>query len=867
MRTEDIRSAFLRYFEQRGHRRLPGSSLVPEDDPSLLFTNAGMVQFKNIFLGQQEPPCARAVTAQCCVRAGGKHNDLEQVGYTARHHTLFEMLGNFSFGDYFKKQAIHYCWDWLVGHINLPPERLLVTVHRDDDEAAAIWTDDMGVPPERLLRLDADNFWQMGETGPCGPCSEVYYDHGPEVPGGLPGGDDEGDRYTEIWNLVFMQYQRHRDGSQTDLPRPSIDTGAGLERLAAVLQGVHSNYDTDLFRGLICAAADATGAAERSSRSLRVIADHIRSCAFLLMDGVVPGNEGRGYVLRRIIRRAVRHGHLLGARAPFLHSLMPALVAQMGAAWPRLQEHADAIEAAICDEERKFARTLERGLALLERAMAGSRGRISGQTIFQLHDTYGFPPDLTADIARERGLEMDMQGYGEQMRRQRQRARDASRFGAAAALALDGETEFCGYARSAGEALVLALLDEREQSVERLESGSGGAVVLDRTPFYAEGGGQVGDSGVLCGDAGDGIRFVVRDCRKKSGHHLHYGTLESGALSVGDRLGAQISEPRRRAIACNHSATHLLHAALRRSLGDGVCQRGSLVDADRLRFDFSHPQALGAEQLAALEADINAQIWANTEVAVREMSRDDAIKLGAIAIFGEKYGDWVRVLRMGRAADGGDYSVEFCGGTHVRRTGDMGLFVITAESGVASGIRRIEARTGEAAFAWLRGAERRAARAAAMLGVQPAHLPERVEKVLGEAQELRSKLGQARRQAMGGGDLARRAEQMGGLQVLLAAVEGADAKALQSMADGLRERLAPALVLLAAADGDRATLVATASGDAAGRVGADELLREVAAAMGGKGGGRAQFARGGGRAEHLEKALARGREFLQGRLQ
>src|SRR5690606_26473338 len=701
--STELRRAFLRYFEARGHEIVPSSPLVPANDPTLLFTNAGLVQFKDVFLGREKRAIPRAASAQRCVRAGGKHNDLENVVYTARHHTFFEMLGNFSFGDYFKREAIRYAWEFVTQELGLPPERLWCTVYQEDDEAARIWLDEIGVDPSRFSRMDEkDNFWAMGDTGPCGPCSEIFYDHGPEVPGGPPGSPDaDGDRYIEIWNLVFMQFDRNEQGVLTPLPKPSVDTGMGLERVAAVMQGVHSNYEIDLFRGLIEAAAEATGTSDLASKSLRVIADHIRACAFLVADGVLPGNEGRGYVLRRIIRRAIRHGYKLGQDKPFFHTLVAPLEREMGDAYPELVQRRAHVERVLHQEELRFAETLAQGMRLLEDAIADLRdGKvIPGETVFRLYDTYGFPVDLTADIARERGLSIDEAGFEREMSAQRERARKASRFGAAGGHTptLDQPTEFHGYDVLELDATVTALYDADGHPVERLADSARGTVVLDRTPFYAESGGQVGDTGTLSGAGGE---FVVEDTQKLGAAYGHVGSLARGVVQVGDRLHASVDGERREAIRLNHSATHLLHSALRRVLGDHVQQKGSLVAPDRLRFDFSHYEAVKPEELAQVEKLVNDEIRRNVDAEIREMPYDEAIASGAIAFFGDKYGERVRVLRLG------EFSTELCGGTHVRRSGDIGLFKIVSESAVGSGVRRIEAVTGQGALDFVAANER-----------------------------------------------------------------------------------------------------------------------------------------------------------------
>lgn len=695
MKSADLRQAFLEFFKQHGHTEVHSSSLIPDNDPTLLFVNAGMVPFKNVFLGQEKRPYVRATSAQRCVRAGGKHNDLDNVGYTARHHTFFEMLGNFSLGDYFKRDAITFAWTFLTDVLKLPKERLWVTVHITDDEAADIWVNEIGVPADRITRLDKDNFWQMADTGPCGPSSEIFYDHGPDVAGGPPGSPDEdGDRYIEIWNLVFMQYDRDEEGHLNPLPRPSIDTGMGLERIAAVMQGVHSNYEIDLFQNLLNAASKLTGQPDITQPSLRVIADHIRSCAFLISDGVMPGNEGRGYVLRRIIRRAVRHGHKMGARGPFFHKLVATLDAEMGDAYPELRQQRDHIAQILLREEEQFERTLDHGMKLLDESIASLKGNtLPGDTIFKLYDTYGFPYDLTADVARERGIALDEKGFGNALEEQRARARAASKFSAETqtVIELDVSTEFTGYDSVKGQGCVLALLDAKGQTCAQLATGQSGTVVLDRTPFYAESGGQVGDTGML---KAEGVCFSVTDTYKNpAGQWFHRGTVEAGVVLVEQRLSADVDEARRDDIRCNHSATHLLHEALRRVLGEHVQQKGSLVAPEHLRFDFSHFEAVTAEQLRKVECIVNDEIRANTRVTTRIMSIDDARALGARALFEAKYGEDVRVLTMGRD----EFSIELCGGTHVQRTGDIGVCHIVSESSVASGVRRIEAVTGQCA--------------------------------------------------------------------------------------------------------------------------------------------------------------------------
>jgi len=853
--TTAIRQAFLDFFRNRGHEVVPSSPLVPANDPTLLFTNAGMVQFKDVFLGKEKRGYVRAASSQRCVRAGGKHNDLENVGYTARHHTFFEMLGNFSFGDYFKREAIAYAWEFLTDVIALSPERLWITVFEDDDEAADIWLNDIGVDPARFSRIGAkDNFWSMGDTGPCGPCTEIFYDHGPEVPGGPPGTPEEdGDRYIEIWNLVFMQYNRDAGGELTPLPRPSVDTGMGLERLAAILQGVHSNYEIDLFQNLIRAAAAITGTADLESKSLRVIADHIRASAFLIVDGVIPSNEGRGYVLRRIIRRAIRHGHKLGMRESFFHKLVAPLAAEMGDAYPELVKQQGQVEQVLEQEELRFAETLDNGMKILDEAIGALPGdEIPGDTVFKLYDTYGFPVDLTADIARERNLRIDMPGFEAEMAAQRERARAASHFAAAdtGGLTIAGRCEFTGYERETDEAAVTGLFVSGK-AVDSLQAGEQGIVVLEHTPFYAESGGQVGDRGVLRKQGGV---FRVLDTRKQGeGAIIHVGELTQGAIAVGDRLDALVDHERRAATRLNHSATHLMHAALREVLGEHVQQKGSLVDPDRLRFDFSHFQPLTPEELQRIENRVNAQIRANADVETRVMPIDQAMEAGAMALFGEKYGDEVRVLSIG------DFSVELCGGTHARRAGDIGLFKIVSEAGVAAGVRRIEAVTGEAALAHVEALEKNLDEVAGMVKGTPGEaaakvgqLLERNRKLEKELEALKAKLASSQ-----GSDLAGQAREIEGIKVLAARLEGADAKGLRETVDQLKNKLGAAAVILAAVNGDKVALVAGVTRGETGRVKAGELVNHVATQIGGRGGGRPDMAQAGGsQPENLDAALA-----------
>jgi len=864
MKSAELRKAFLDFFARRGHEVVPSASLVPVNDATLLFTNAGMVQFKDAFLGRERREVPRAVSSQRCVRAGGKHNDLENVGYTARHHTFFEMLGNFSFGDYFKREAIGFAWEFITGELGIPAERLWVTVYHDDDEAADIWLNEIGVDPQRFSRLgEKDNFWAMGDTGPCGPCSEIFYDHGPQVPGGPPGSpDDDGDRYVEVWNLVFMQYDRAADGTLTPLPAPSVDTGMGLERIAAVMQGVHSNYDIDLFAALVRAAADAVGTQALESNSLKVIADHIRAVSFLIVDGVLPSNEGRGYVLRRIIRRAIRHGYKLGQQQPFFHSLVGPLAAQMGEAYPELLSQQAHVEKVLRQEEERFAETLDAGLGLLEEAIAGLDGtQIPGDTVFRLYDTYGFPADLTADIARERGLGIDSAGFEQAMQAQRDRARAASRFGAGqgGALTLEASTQFSGYTQVSDSGRVVALFRD-EQPVDQLGTGEAGVVVLERTPFYAESGGQVGDRGEL---HGEDSCFVVDDTRKLGNAHGHLGRVSRGTLRVGDTLQAEIDTARREATIRNHTATHLLHAALRRVLGGHVQQKGSLVAADRLRFDFSHYEAVSEAQLSEIEDLVNARIRANDAANVAEMGFQEAIDAGALAFFGDKYGDKVRVLRVG------DFSTELCGGTHVERAGDIGLFKIISEGGVASGVRRIEAVTGAGALAWVRAGEQQLARVAQLVRGGRDDADAKVRQALERARELEKEVDRLKAQlATGQGrDLADQAQDVAGIKVLAASIEGADARSLRDAVDRLRDRLGSAVVVLGAVEDGKVRLAAGVSKDLVGRIQAGGLIATIASRVGGKGGGRADFAQAGGtQPEALPAALATVAEEVRQRL-
>ncbi|UEO00807.1 alanine--tRNA ligase [Acidiferrobacter thiooxydans] len=857
MKSTEIRNRFLQFFARHGHEVVASSPLVPANDQSLLFTNAGMVQFKDVFLGRDRRPYTRAASAQRCLRAGGKHNDLENVGYTARHHTFFEMLGNFSFGDYFKRDAIRYAWEFLTGEMGLPADRLWVTVFEGDDEAARIWLDEIGVDAARFSRIgEADNFWSMGDTGPCGPCSEIFYDHGPGIAGGPPGSPEaDGDRYVEIWNLVFMQFDRDREGRLNPLPKPSVDTGMGLERMAAVMQKVTSNYDIDLFQGLIRAVGEVLDLSDLRDKSLNVIADHIRAAAFLVTDGVVPGNEGRGYVLRRIVRRALRHGHRLGATDPFFYRLVAPLIREMGEAYPELARDQAHVEAVLKQEEERFAETLSQGLRLLEQDIAGleAGGVIPGATVFRLYDTYGFPADLTADIARERGLSIDMVGFEREMTAQRNRARAAQSF-RGDEVVVAGETEFCGYEEVSVPVRVRALA-AGGRTVPWLSPGEEGVVFLDRTPFYAESGGQVGDQGLL---EGHGARFVVEDTRKG---FAHIGRMAEGTLRVGDELTAIVSASRRIATAAHHSATHLLHAALRRVLGTHVTQRGSLVGPERLRFDFSHSQAVSADEIVAIEQSVNEAIRANSEVAIAYMALSDAVSGGAMALFGEKYGEQVRVVAMG------GYSTELCGGTHVSRTGDIGFFKIVSETAVGSGVRRIEAVTGAAALDYVRVLEMRVNEAAQALGATREDLVDKALRMKARVEALEKEIEQARARAglAASRNLAAEAVEQGGVKTLVGRLDG-DVKGLREAMDRLKGELRPAAILLASIAGGRVTLMAGVTPDVVTRVNAVDLVNEAARVLGGKGGGRPEMAQAGGPdTGAVDQALEAAREFLRSR--
>ena len=841
MKSADIRDAFLKYFADKQHRIMPSSSLVPSNDPTLLFTNAGMVQFKDVLLGADKRDYNRAVSSQRCVRAGGKHNDLENVGYTARHHTFFEMLGNFSFGDYFKREAIGYAWEFLTNVLELPKDRLWVTVHISDDEAADIWINEIGIDPKRLSRLDEDNFWQMGDTGPCGPCTEIFWDHGDHIPGGPPGSpNDDLDRYIEIWNLVFMQFERDAAGTMTPLPKPSIDTGMGLERIAAVMQGVHNNYDIDLFKHLIKAAAGVTSCKDLTENSLKVIADHIRSCAFLVVDGIEPSNEGRGYVLRRIIRRALRHGHSLGAKGSFFFKLVGPLGEVMGEAYPELLQQSDNISKVIKKEEEQFARTLDKGMGVLESALSDLVGsELPGELVFQLYDTYGFPTDLTNDIARERGYSLDMEGYDTCMDAQRTRARAASQFSVdyTNTIRLDGTTEFRGYEVTELSAEIIGLYSAG-QAVDNVSEGADVALILAQTAFYAESGGQVGDKGFLT--QGSAV-IEVSDCRKVGNHHVHIGQVVSGQFTVGEQVEATVDKTQRHAVTLNHSATHLLHEALRQVLGEHVHQKGSLVDHERLRFDFSHGEAVTAEQIRRIEHIVNAQVLRNTEVTTDVMSMDDAKAKGAMALFGEKYGDQVRVVSIG-----GDFSVELCGGTHVSRTGDIGLVRVSAETSVAAGIRRIESVTGMEALALCDKEQDSITDIATMVRGARNAVGEKIQGIIEENKRLQKDLEKLKNKLANaaGSDLMSSLRTVNDISVLATVVDGADSKSLRGVADQVRSKIQSGVFFLAAIEGEKAALIAGVTSDLTDRIKAGDLLKFVTAQVDGKGGGRADMAQG-----------------------
>ena len=868
MKTADVRAAYLKFFEERGHRVVPSSPLVPHNDPTLLFTNAGMNQFKDALLGREDLGFKRAASVQRCVRAGGKHNDLENVGYTARHHTLFEMLGNFSFGDYFKEETISWAWAFITEVLELPKDRLWVTVHPTDDESRRLWEDRIGVPRERVIDLE-ENFWAMGDTGPCGPCTEIFYDHGPEVEGGPPGSaDEDGDRYIEFWNLVFPQFDRQPDGELTPLPQPGVDTGMGLERITAILQGVHSNYQIDLFQRLLAAVGRLAGIdgadAQFANASVRVIADHIRSSAFLIADGVMPGNEDRSYVLRRIIRRALRHGYMLDIREPFFHKLVAPLAEEMGDAYPVLRQRQAEVEAALLREEQRFAETLNQGMELLDRTIDRlSTDRIPGDVVFQLYDTYGFPTDLTADVARERGLTIDMVGFEAAMEAQRERGRAAAQFSAALGQRVhtQGRVEFLGYDGVQDEGVVKDVFDMDGKPLKKLEKGERGLVILDRTPFYAESGGQIGDSGTI---GADGVCFEVEDTQSSGDQHLHVGIVREGRLAPGDHVRAAVDAERRRRIMLNHSATHLMHAALRNVLGSHVQQKGSLVAPDRLRFDFSHPQPMTAEEIARVEAEVNEQIQANTPVGIEHLSYDDAMARGAMALFGEKYGDEVRVLSMG-----GDFSVELCGGTHVSRTGDIGVFRIVSEGGVAAGVRRIEAVTGPGALAWIDATDRIVETVGGMVRAGRSDVADKVAAVVEENRRLSKELERLKQKlaTSQGTDLAGQAVDVEGIKVLAAPVEG-DPKSLMQTLDMLKSKLGSAVIVLGNVSDGKVNLIAGVSKDLTDRVAAPDLISLVGPEVGAKGGGRPDMARAGGgdRPDALGPALAKVQSWVAERV-
>lgn len=870
--TSEIRQGFLDFFAKKGHQVVSSSSLVPENDPTLLFTNAGMNQFKDTFLGTETRAYSRAASSQRCVRAGGKHNDLDNVGYTARHHTFFEMLGNFSFGDYFKEDAIAFAWEFLTEVLEIPKEKLLVTVYETDEEAYSYWANKVGVPAEKIIRIgdkspekkfESDNFWSMGDTGPCGPCSEIFYDHGEHIWGGQPGTPEEdGDRFIEIWNLVFMQYNRHADGTMEELPKQSVDTGMGLERISAIMQDGHSNYDIDIFQNLIKKVAQVTGATDLEDKSLRVVADHIRSCGFLIADGVMPSNEGRGYVLRRIIRRAVRHGHKLGAKEVFFYQIFEELIKQMGDAYPELVQHRNFVEKILRLEEEQFIKTLDRGLQILDNELEALEGKvIPGELVFKLYDTYGFPSDLTADIARERELTIDQDGFDKAMAEQRERAQQANNFGKDynEVLKIDGKTEFLGYQSLAASASVMAIVKDG-QFVESINEGDNAQLVLDQTPFYAESGGQVGDTGILKLDTG---LFVVTDTKKSADAFLHIGYLSSGELAVGNLVNAEVEEDRRKSIALHHSATHLLHAALRRTLGDHVTQKGSLCDAEKLRFDFSHFEAMSLGSLNQVQYLVNQAIRDNFEVVTRLMDIDEAKANGAMALFGEKYDEMVRVVQMG------DFSIELCGGTHTQRTGDMGYFLITSESGIAAGVRRIDASVGPAAENAIQNLREEFLKACDLVKGDTFSIGEKIMQTLDRNKALEKELAQlkAKMASEAGSNLTGQAIEIGDVKVVVANIEGADPKSLRSSVDEIKNKLQSGIVVLATTSGDKVSLVAGVTKDLTKKVKAGDLVNLVAAPVGGKGGGRPDMAMAGGNnPAALKDALALVEPWLTERL-
>lgn len=864
MKSSEIRECFLKFFEKHNHEIVTSSSLVPANDPTLLFTNAGMVQFKEVFLGGESRSCNRATSSQRCVRAGGKHNDLENVGYTARHHTFFEMLGNFSFGDYFKKDAIAFAWEFLTEILKLPPSRLWVTVHESDDEAENIWINEIGIDPSRLSRLDEDNFWQMGDTGPCGPCTEIFWDHGPDVPGGPPGSEnDDLDRYIEIWNLVFMQYEKSADGKMNPLPKPSIDTGMGLERISAVMQGVHSNYEIDIFKDLINATAKITGCKDKNNDSLKVISDHIRSCSFLILDGVTPSNEGRGYVLRRIIRRALRHGNKLGIKEEFFYKLVPVLRELMGDAYPDLIAHQDKICKVLKQEEIQFSKTLDKGMAIFQNYLAGTTNSvIPGDLIFKLYDTYGFPVDLTNDIARENGLEIDMEGYNRCMQEQIARGRSASQFSVdySEQVNLPGKTEFIGYDHSDTNATVLGIYAENN-AVDEIKEGDQVGIILDKTVFYAESGGQVGDTGII---ETESSLFNVVDCKKVGTHFMHFGHLKHGAISRGDKVKVEIDTERRQSITCNHSATHLLHEALRLVLGDHVEQRGSMVDGDRFRFDFSHDTSVSAEEIRKVENIVNMEIMRNKKVVTTSMSMEEAQKKGARALFGEKYGDVVRVVNIGE-----DFSVELCGGTHVNRSGEIGLVKVALETSVASGIRRIESCSGVKAAELCNAQQDQLSAISNVVRGSKGDLPLRIKNLVDENKNLQKEVKVLKQKlaSTAGNEIMQGIIKIGEISLLTKVIEDSDASSLRTIADQIRSKLDNGVFFLVGLNNSKAALVSGVTGHASDKINASHLMKFVSEQVDGKGGGRPDMAQGiANNTDNLESALDSVVEYLNNKL-
>ena len=864
MKSSEIRECFLKFFEKHNHEIVTSSSLVPANDPTLLFTNAGMVQFKEVFLGGESRSCNRATSSQRCVRAGGKHNDLENVGYTARHHTFFEMLGNFSFGDYFKKDAIAFAWEFLTEILKLPPSRLWVTVHESDDEAENIWINEIGIDPSRLSRLDEDNFWQMGDTGPCGPCTEIFWDHGPDVPGGPPGSEnDDLDRYIEIWNLVFMQYEKSADGKMNPLPKPSIDTGMGLERISAVMQGVHSNYEIDIFKDLINATAKITGCKDKNNDSLKVISDHIRSCSFLILDGVTPSNEGRGYVLRRIIRRALRHGNKVGIKEEFFYKLVPVLRELMGDAYPDLIAHQDKICKVLKQEEIQFSKTLDKGMAIFQNYLAGTTNSvIPGDLIFKLYDTYGFPVDLTNDIARENGLEIDMEGYNRCMQEQIARGRSASQFSVdySEQVNLPGKTEFIGYDHSDTNATVLGIYAENN-AVDEIKEGDQVGIILDKTVFYAESGGQVGDTGIIETETS---LFNVVDCKKVGTHFMHFGHLKHGAISRGDKVKVEIDTERRQSITCNHSATHLLHEALRLVLGDHVEQRGSMVDGDRFRFDFSHDTSVSAEEIRKVENIVNMEIMRNKKVVTTSMSMEEAQKKGARALFGEKYGDVVRVVNIGE-----DFSVELCGGTHVNRSGEIGLVKVALETSVASGIRRIESCSGEKATELCNAQQDQLSAISNVVRGSKGDLPLRIKNLVDENKNLQKEVKVLKQKlaSTAGNEIMQGIIKIGEISLLTKVIEDSDASSLRTIADQIRSKLDNGVFFLVGLNNSKAALVSGVTGHASDKINASHLMKFVSEQVDGKGGGRPDMAQGiANNTDNLESALDSVVEYLNNKL-